>query len=118
MRTSKFSTWIFAGAALAFSGGLAVAQNRYWEAQDLREDHRDLRHDYAEVDRLRADIARDQYRLNEARFYGNRGEANRIARDIARDQAKLDALLRDIAHDRRDIRSDERERYWNRWSWR
>jgi hypothetical protein len=118
MRTSKFSTWIFTGAALAFSGSLAMAQNRYWEAQDLREDYRDLRHDYAEVDRLRADIARDQYRLNQTRYYGNPWEANRIARDIARDRAKLNALLRDIAHDRRDIHHDERELYWNRWSWR
>jgi hypothetical protein len=114
MRTSKFSTWIFAGAALAFSGSLAMAQNPYYERQDLREDYRDLRHDYGEVDRLRADIARDQNRLNEARYYGNWWEANRISRDMARDRARLNALLRDIAHDRRDIHHDQRELYWNR----
>ena len=90
--------------------------DRYYQRQDLRDDYRDLRGDYAQVARLRADIARDRYRLNQALEYGDDWQASRIAGDLARDQRSLDALLADIARDHRDIRHDEREMnrdyYW------
>ena len=94
----------------------------YQQHQDLREDYRDIQHDYAQVDRLRADIARDRFQLHEAIERGDEWQASRIARDLARDQRTLDALLRDIDRDHRDIRHDEqqinRERgYWN-FGWR
>jgi hypothetical protein len=83
--------------------------DRYYQRQDVREDYRDLRNDYAQVARLRADIARDRFRLKQALTYGDEWQASRIASDLARDQRALNALLADIAHDHRDIRHDERE---------
>ena len=88
---------------------------RAYQRQDLREDYRDIQRDYQQVDRLRADIARDRYQLRQALEVGDEWRASNIARDIARDQQALNALLRDIARDRRDIRHDEYE--LNRWGY-
>jgi hypothetical protein len=108
-------------ALLLVAGGSLFAQSgfygdRYYQRQDLRGDYRDLRNDYAQVDRLRADIARDRYRLNRALAYGDEWQAQRNASDLARDQRALNALLADIARDHRDIRQHEREMnrdyYW------
>jgi len=93
-----------------------------YQRQDLHEDYRDIQRDYAQVDRLRADIARDRYQLDAALENGDEWRASRIARDLARDQRALDALLRDIARDHRDIRHDEQELnrgrgYWS-YGWR
>ena len=93
------------------------APYRYYQRQDLREDYRDIQHDYAQVDRLRADIARDRYQLQQAWQSGDEWQASRIARDLARDQRALDALLQDIARDRRDIRRDREEIYRQRGYW-
>lgn len=90
---------------------------RVYQHQDLREDYRDIRRDYEQVDRLRADIARDRYHLNQALEDGDEWRASRIARDLARDQRALDVLLRDIARDHQDIRRDERELYDERGYW-
>ena len=90
---------------------------RVYQRQDLHEDYRDIQRDYQQVDRLRADIARDRYQLHEALEDGDEWQASRIARDLARDQRALDALLRDIARDRRDIRHDEQELNRERGSW-
>jgi hypothetical protein len=92
---------------LALAGGSLFAQGY---DRDLRNDYRDLRSDYAQMDRLRADIARDQYRLEQAWRYGDMWTARRIQNDIYRDQTRLDALRRDIQRDRRDIRHDQYER--------
>src|SRR5260370_40384703 len=83
--------------------------DRYSQRQDLHEDYRDIRHDYAQVDRLRADIASVRYRLNQALAYGDEWQSSHIAGDLARCQRAVNALLADIAHDHRDIRHDERE---------
>ena len=76
---------------------------------------------YAQVDRLRADIARDRYQLQQALEYGDEWRASAIARDLARDQRALAAVMRDIAHDHRDIHRDQQELYrgsgWGSW-WR
>ena len=80
-------------AGLMLSSGCAYSQQRYYD--------RDLRHDYAQADRLRADIARDQYRLEEAQRRGHWREAEAIRRDLDRDQRALAALDRDIRQDRR-----------------
>jgi hypothetical protein len=93
------------------------APYRYYQRQDLREDYRDVQHDYAQVDRLRADIARDRYQLQQAWQNGDEWRASNIARDLARDQRALDALLRDIARDRRDIHRDQEELYQQRGAW-
>ena len=95
---------------------------RVYQRQDLREDYRDIQRDYEQADRLRADIARDRYQLNRALENGDEWRASGIARDWARDQRALDALLRDIARDHRDIRHDEQEinherGYWG-YGWR
>jgi hypothetical protein len=91
-----------------------------YQRQDLHEDYRDIQRDYEQADRLRADIARDRYQLNRAFQEGDEWRASRIARDLARDQRALDALLRDIASDHRDIRRDEQElnREHAYWGWR
>ena len=72
------------------------------KADDYNRDYnrRDLRHDYANADRLRADIARDQYRMQEDLRCGRTGAAQAEARDIARDRRALDHQMRDIRHDR------------------
>lgn len=82
--------------------------DRYAQHQDLRGDYRDVHHDYAQLDHLRNDVARDQYRLNAALQRGDERAAGHIARDMARDQRRLYALQADINHDRRDIHHDQR----------
>ena len=117
MRTSSIFAKILIPAGLALTGSAAMAQSYYgdrYDRQDLREDRRDLRNDYAQVDRLRAHIARDQYQLDRAWRWGDRKQVRRLQRDIDRDQRKLNALLRDIARERRDIRQDQRNLDWSR----
>jgi hypothetical protein len=111
---SHFSV-IFGGAP-GYYGSQAEAY-RYYQRRDLHEDYRDIQNDYAQVDRLRADIARDRYQLHEALEAGDEWRASSIARDLARDQRALDALLRDIARDHRDIRRDQQELNQNRGYW-
>jgi hypothetical protein len=71
-------------------------------AQDIRNDQRDLPRDYARVERMRADLARDQWRLNQDIRYGRRRAAAADAADLASDRRALDAQIRDIRRDRRD----------------
>lgn len=106
MRIAKFSAVTLAVGAFMLSG-IARADDR----RDLRGDYRDVQHDYTHVDRLRADIARDQYQLDQALRYGDRHAAKRISRDLRHDQKALDHQLRDIRHDQRDIRHDQRDLY-------
>ena len=61
--------------------------------------------------RIRADIERDQWRLDRDMRYGNWRAVEADRRDLARDQWALDALLRDVRHDRRDIERDNRYGY-------
>ncbi|HLJ48871.1 MAG TPA: hypothetical protein VKU01_22805 [Bryobacteraceae bacterium] len=87
-------------AALVAMGALFVgtaAQAQDWD----RYRNRDLRHDYAHANRLRDDMARDQYRYNEAVRCGRYGEANRIARDMRHDREQLRRQEHDIRHDQR-----------------
>ena len=119
MRFGKFFTRfaLLAGLALPASSVL-MAQDwgSYRERRDLREDYRDVRRDYKRVDRLRADIARDRWQLDQDIRYGRSRAAAEDARDLARDQAALNALLRDIDRDRGDIHYDRqdlrRDSYW------
>jgi hypothetical protein len=103
-------------AALALMAGSSLfAQSyyygdRYYADRDLRSDYRDLAADQARANQLRADIARDEYQLRLARDYGDYWRARRIQADLNRDRAALNALLRDMRHDRRDIRHDQWER--------
>lgn len=103
MRYSKWFVWLALAAAVALPGASTLsAQDRY--GRDYYRERADLRSDYRDVNRLRADIERDQWRLNEALRCGRRGEAARIARDLDRDRARLRAQYRDIYRDRRDWR--------------
>jgi hypothetical protein len=98
-------------ALMVAAGTSMFAQSAYYgEGRDLRGDYRDLANDRAQADRLRADIARDRFQLHQARERGDRWEANRISGDMARDQASLNALMRDMGRDRRDIHHDQWER--------
>ena len=94
---SKLTGWGLAAGLMLASG--AFAQDRYYDRQDLRRD-------YAQANRLRADIARDQYRLEQAQRRGDWRKAEAIRRDLYRDQSRLAARDRDIRHDRRDLRYD------------
>lgn len=100
MRFSKWFVW------LALAGGVALPGASTLSAQERR----DLRHDYANADRLRADLTRDQWRYNEAVRCGRPWEAQRISRDMARDRQALDYQLRDIRHDR--VRRDYDRNAW------
>jgi hypothetical protein len=92
-------------AQFAVAVGLMMAGASQLSAADWR----DIRHDYARVDHMRADIARDRARLDEHIRCGRQSAAARDARDLARDQRALDAQLRDI---RRDTRRDYRDPRW------
>jgi len=98
-------------AWLTLAAGAALAGEPYWEGRDLRHDYRDVSRDYAQLDRLRADIARDRFKLDEDIRCGRSWMASRDAADLARDQRALQALQNDIRHDRADIRRDQREVY-------
>ena len=111
MQRFKVLALMAAGLTL---GGVTQLSATDWrdmnhDRQDLREDYRDLRVDRIQVNRLRADIARDQVRLNENIRFGRDRAAAQDARDLARDQRALDALLRDIRHDRVDTYRDRRD---------
>ena len=104
MRYTKLFALAAMAAGMALSTATARAEEPYW---DVHHDRQDLRRDYARVDRMRADIARDQYRLNEDIRRGRSYAARRDAADLSRDQRALDHQLRDIRHDRNDL-------YWDR----
>lgn len=104
MRCSTMFALAAMAAGMSLSTATARAEEPYWDAH---HDRQDLRRDYARVDRMRADIARDQYRLNEDVRCGRRGAVERDRRDLARDQRALNTQLRDIHHDRQDL-------YWDR----
>lgn len=100
----------------AFAGQALLADGPGWDnrdtrndSQDLRRDYRDLRHDYAAMDRLRADIARDQWRLDDDIRDGRRWRVEQDRRDLWRDQCRLDAFERDARADRHDIRRDNQD---------
>jgi hypothetical protein len=108
----KYSRWI---AGLALAAGMAFPGATALSAQNWRADYynrdggerweqrRDLRHDYARVEAMRVDIARDQARLTEDIRCGRERQAARDAADLARDQRALQAQLRDIQRDRADL---------------
>jgi hypothetical protein len=79
IRYSKWFVWLALAGAAALPGATALSAQPY-----------------AYDGSLRADIARDQRRLNEALRRGRSREAARIARDLARDRQ---ALRRDYRHD-------------------
>ena len=106
MRYMKMFVWL--ALAMGIAALPAAAQDGYWQRRDIRNDRRDLRNDYARVDRMRADIARDRWRMNEDIRCGRGPAAAAEAADLARDQRVLDAQLRDIHRDRRDLRRDYR----------
>jgi hypothetical protein len=116
MRYSKWLIWLALAAAMALSGASTLAaqdgygRDIYRDRADLRGDYRDLAHDYDHANRLRADIARDQWRLNEALRCGRNGQAAQIARDINRDRRALDWQRRDIRRDQYDVYRDRRDR--------
>src|SRR5262250_3265482 len=110
---------VLAGLAVGAAGTLSARDwddwwhGRDYQRQDLRHDYRDLNGDYARVNAMHADIARDRARLSEDIRCGRQTAAARGAADLARDQRALEAQLRDIHHDRRDLYRDEQS--YQRW---
>src|SRR5260370_3193588 len=90
-------------ALLLVAGGLLFAESRFsviigggpgyypvqggpyrsYQRQDLRGDYRDIQRDYAQVDRFRADMARDRYQLHEALEDVDDARATPIPRHLA-----------------------------------
>jgi hypothetical protein len=124
MRHSKLFAWLALAAGMALSGASTLSAQDWrgiQQRRDVRNDFRDTLRDYprydrfdrgpvnvdlVNIDRMRADVARDQARLQEAIRCGRSGEAARIAADLARDQRALQAQMRDVRYDRRDAYSD------------
>ena len=105
MRKFRVVTIGFALATALMSGGTMLAGERYGDRQDFRRDE-------ATISRLRGEIARDRWRLDEDIRAGRRREASRDAEKLACDQRALDARLRDVRHDRNDYyRDNYRGRY-------
>ena len=103
MRYSKWFIWLALAAGVALPGASTLSAqswDAYRDHQDLRNNYSDMAHDYANIDRLRADVANDQLRLNEAIRCGREAEAARIAADMARDRQALDYQIRDIRRDK------------------
>ena len=101
MRCYRLLAMAAAAAGLALSSATAKAADPDWN-------RRELRHDYAKADRLRTDIARDEWRRNEDLRRGRLRAAERESRDIARDERALRHEMRDIERARRDLRRDYR----------
>ena len=106
MKRSTLMATIAVGIGLLAPGAATLSAQDWGYRQDIRRDNRDLNVDYARVDRLRADIARDRARMNEDIRCGRSAAAARDSADLSRDQRALDAQMRDIRHDRNDIRRD------------
>jgi hypothetical protein len=87
----RFKFFALATLALGIAGPATLA------ARDLR----DVRHDYARVDSMRDDMARDRARLQEDIRCGRTEAAARDARDLARDQKAMQWQRRDIRQDNR-----------------
>ena len=104
---------VLAGLAVGAAGTLSARDwddswhGRDYQRQDLRHDYWDLSGDYARVNAMRADIARDRARLQEDIRCGREAAAAREAADLARDQRALEAQLRDIRHDQHEIYREE-----------
>ena len=90
---------------VTLGAGVLKAEDGYW---DSRHDRRDLRQDYRQSERLRDDIARDQWRRNEDLRWGRYGDAYREQRDIEHDRRQLRKRTRDIHRDQRDLYQDYR----------
>jgi hypothetical protein len=133
MRNSKLFVWLALSAGMALPGASTLAaqdwRDVFRERRDVRSDYRDMGRDMGRdrdnLDRARADIARDQWQLNEAIRCGRSAEAARIAADLARDQQALRAQMRDTQgdrydayYDRRDLRRDYRGTRDYRYGWR
>jgi hypothetical protein len=88
-------TKYFAGFALAvglLAAGTPTAsaqgyENRAFERQDMRRDYR-------RIDEMRERVARDRFRMEEARRYGNWEAARRFSADLARDEQALRYTMR------------------------
>ncbi len=91
MRYTKWFASILLAGVTAIGGTVAAS------AQDW--DHVD--NDYARIERMRSDIARDRARLDEDIRCGRQEAAARDAADLARDQRALQAQRADV---HRDIR--------------
>jgi len=98
----RFKFFALATLALGIAGPATLA------ARDLR----DVRHDYARVDSMRDDMARDQARLNEDIRCGRTEAAAADARDLARDQKTAQWQRSDVRQDNRY--NDSRNNGYNR----
>ena len=103
MRYSKLSKWMLAaGLALAGASALPAADWR-----DTRSDYRDIRRDEAAIARQRDLVAADHARLDDYRC-GRRWAVDRDRATLNSDRRTLDAMVRDVRRDHRELREDRR----------
>ena len=102
--SNRISKWMLAaGMMLAGAAALPAADWRdssYREQPAVRADYREVRRGYAAVDRLRDQIGVDRARLADDYRHGRRWAVDRDRAELNRHQRALDALLRDLRHDR------------------
>ena len=101
-------------AGMALSAAPTLSAQTFQDRHDLRNEFRPTRRDQLRIDRLRAEIALDQARLNEAIRRGRTWQASRLAAQLARNQQALRLELRDVRYDRADGRDYRDNRYGNR----
>ena len=99
MKNFRVVTMVLTLGTALMSGGSLFAGDRDW-------DRRDIRHDDAAISRLRADIYRDQCRLNDDLRAGRHWAVRRDEAELTRDRRALEARLRDVRHDRQDYFRD------------
>lgn len=117
MRLTHWTIGMILAAGTILSGAPAFAQechrqvsaDIYHDQRDVRYDQRDLRYDNERIARMRADIERDRFRLNQDIRYGRERAAAMDAQDLARDQRLLDGAAHDVRADRRDLYYDQRD---------
>jgi hypothetical protein len=113
MKQSRVFVWLALAVGVTLSGASTLSAQDWRgsvpERRDMRTDYRGVVGDRHAVDRLRADIARDQRRLDDAIRRGRSRDAARFAADLARDQRALRLQFRDVRHDRADLFYDQRD---------
>ena len=90
MHYSKWFVWLALAAGMAIPGATTLSAQTYYpySSHDYQYSRRDYRYS-PRAEQLRADMARDRARLDEAVRCGRSWEAERIQRDMARDRQEL-----------------------------
>lgn len=123
---TRIARYLMMGAAAMGLAGAPLLSAQDWGRYDIHPDHsyvrgdirndrRDIAHDYSRLSRMKADIRRDQARAQDDREDGRYRKLGADRADLARDYAERNAQRRDIHRDTRDVRRDQRELWRDRY---